>query len=70
LLGPVPGLEGAFVATGFSGHGFKLAPSVGEGLAQMVLGEVVTTFDVAFFAPDRFARKGARVAWGSGAFGL
>jgi glycine/D-amino acid oxidase-like deaminating enzyme len=26
LLGPLPGLEGVFIAAGFSGHGFKLAP--------------------------------------------
>ena len=24
--------------TGFSGHGFKLAPTIGEGLAQTILG--------------------------------
>ena len=38
LVGPVPGVEGTYIATGFSGHGFKLAPTIGEGLAQMVLG--------------------------------
>src|SRR5207247_475623 len=31
LIGPVPGRPGLFVAAGFSGHGFKLAPSVGRG---------------------------------------
>lgn len=39
IVGPVPGYEGLFVAVGFSGHGFKLAPTIGEGLAQMVLGQ-------------------------------
>jgi sarcosine oxidase subunit beta len=38
LVGPVPDHEGLFVATGFSGHGFKLAPTIGESLAQVVLG--------------------------------
>lgn len=37
LVGPVPGCEGVYVATGFSGHGFKLAPTIGEGLARLVL---------------------------------
>lgn len=38
IVGAVPGYEGLFVATGFSGHGFKLAPTIGESLAQTVLG--------------------------------
>jgi glycine/D-amino acid oxidase-like deaminating enzyme len=38
VVGSVPGWDGLFVAVGFSGHGFKLAPTVGESLAQAVLG--------------------------------
>ena len=38
IVGPVPGLEGVWVAVGFSGHGFKLAPTIGESLALSVLG--------------------------------
>ena len=38
LVGAVPGLDGVYVAAGFSGHGFKLAPTIGESLAQTVLG--------------------------------
>jgi len=39
IVGPVPGYEGLHVAVGFSGHGFKLAPTIGEGLAQTALGQ-------------------------------
>jgi len=38
IIGPVPKLEGVHVAVGFSGHGFKLAPTIGESLAQKILG--------------------------------
>jgi len=66
LIGPVPGIAGLFVVSGFSGHGFKLGPSVGEGVAQMLFDEPVTALDPQFFAPTRF-QGGER--WG-GRFGL
>src|SRR5260221_10394475 len=55
LIGPVD-VPGLLVVSGFSGHGFKLAPSIGEGVAQMLWGEPVSAFDAQFFAPDRFRR--------------
>ena len=36
VIGRVDGLENLIVATGFSGHGFKLAPSVAEGIEQLL----------------------------------
>ena len=39
IVGKVPGPEGIFIAVGFSGHGFKLAPTLGESLASLVLGK-------------------------------
>ncbi len=62
LLGAVPGVEGLFVATGFSGHGFKLAPSVGEGMSQLLAGQPVSAFDADFFDPARFQGKSATPA--------
>ena len=38
IVGAVPDVDGLYVAVGFSGHGFKLAPTIGEALAQTVLG--------------------------------
>jgi glycine/D-amino acid oxidase-like deaminating enzyme len=66
VVGPIPSIEGLFVATGFSGHGFKLAPSIGEGLTQMLFDEPVTAFESEVFAPMRFQGE---VTWG-GRFGL
>ncbi len=55
IVGPVPGHEGLYVAVGFSGHGFKLAPTIGEGLACTVLGqEPRVPIDV--YGMERFAQ--------------
>ncbi len=54
LIGTVPGIEGLSIVTGFSGHGFKLAPVIGAGVAQMLMDERITTFDAEFFTPTRF----------------
>jgi len=62
LVGPVPppGLDDCWMAAGFSGHGFKLAPSIGRGLAAMITrSDDFGAFDPAFFSPDRFARRQA-----------
>lgn len=36
LLGAYPGLDGLFVAVGFSGHGLQQAPAVGQGLSDLI----------------------------------
>jgi sarcosine oxidase subunit beta len=36
ILGKIAGLEGLLIATGFSGHGFALAPTVGRLIAELV----------------------------------
>ncbi len=54
IVGPVPGHDGLYVAVGFSGHGFKLAPTIGEALAQTVLGHDVRV-PIADYALERFA---------------
>jgi sarcosine oxidase, subunit beta len=38
MIGPVPGIDGLLVAAGFCGHGFALAPAVGDILARLALG--------------------------------
>jgi sarcosine oxidase subunit beta len=39
ILGAVPGCDRLFVAAGFSGHGFMMAPEVGRLVAGAVLGD-------------------------------
>jgi sarcosine oxidase subunit beta len=36
ILGAISGLSGFYLATGFSGHGFMLAPAVGEIMANLI----------------------------------
>lgn len=37
ILGPIEGLEGLWIAAGFSGHGFMMAPVVGDRMATAIL---------------------------------
>jgi sarcosine oxidase, subunit beta len=39
IVGPLPRHAGLFVAAGFSGHGFMMAPEIGRGVTAMVAGE-------------------------------
>jgi sarcosine oxidase subunit beta len=55
IVGPVPGQDGLYVAAGFSGHGFMMAPEIGRGVAAMVLGEPPGEA-FSHLRPDRFAR--------------
>ena len=56
VLGAVPDADGVYVAAGFSGHGFKLAPAVGLSITELVCDGETATFDLALLAPDRFER--------------
>jgi sarcosine oxidase subunit beta len=55
ILGAVEGLDGVFLATGGSGHCFKLAPAIGEMVAGEVLGLKTDYADVGSFSLSRFA---------------
>ena len=55
LLGFAPGLDSRVVlAAGFSGHGFKFVPVIGEVVADLVT-TGATPFDLDFLSPARFA---------------
>lgn len=65
VIGPVPGIAGLTLTYGFSGHGFKLAPALGESLAQTILGDTPIV-DLAPYRGSRFA-EGALL---TGAYGV
>ncbi len=56
ILGAVPGHERLYLAAGFSGHGFMIAPAVGRILADAVGGRhdpILDVLDAARFADGR-----------------
>lgn len=56
LVGPLPGHPGGWIAAGFSGHGFMMAPVIGRWLAGWMV-EGRPPVDLAPFAPDRFKSR-------------
>jgi sarcosine oxidase subunit beta len=54
IVGAVGPDDGLYVAAGFSGHGFMLAPAIGRRLADLVLGQRPDP-DLASFALARFS---------------
>jgi sarcosine oxidase subunit beta len=61
VLGAVDGLPGLYLAAGFSGHGFMLAPAVGRRIAGAVLGgaadEALEEFSYARFSRGALQRE-------------
>ena len=53
ILDRVPGVEGLFCMVGFSGHGFKLAPAIGQAMSELVLDGQASSIDL---SPLRFSR--------------
>jgi sarcosine oxidase len=59
VVGHHPGFERVVVACGFSGHGFKLTPVIGEVLADLAV-DGSTGSDLSLFDPQRFATSGGK----------
>ena len=54
VIDRVDGVEGLYVCTGFSGHGFKLAPAVGIVMAELILDGEAHTIDISTLRMARF----------------
>lgn len=53
LIGAVPGVDGAYVATGHSVWGMLNAPATGEAMAELILDGTARHVDLSPFAPGR-----------------
>jgi glycine/D-amino acid oxidase-like deaminating enzyme len=56
ILGAVDGVDGLYLATAFSGSGFKIAPAVGLCMAELIVDGRAKTVDIDAFNLRRFAQ--------------
>jgi sarcosine oxidase subunit beta len=57
IIGPVRDIDGYFVVTGFSGHGFMHGPVAGLLMAEMILDGRASTLDISVLDYGRFAER-------------
>lgn len=55
IMDRIDGIDGLFLCTGFSGHGFKLSPMVGVLMAELIGKGSVETMDISALRLARFA---------------
>ena len=55
VMDRVDGIEGLYICTGFSGHGFKLAPAVGVCMAELMLEGESKLVDISTLRMGRFS---------------
>ena len=53
LIGPVAGVEGAYLATGHSVWGILNAPATGEAIAELIIDGAARSVDLSAFDPAR-----------------
>ncbi|RLF77326.1 FAD-binding oxidoreductase [Thermococci archaeon] len=62
-IGKINYIDGFYIAAGFSGHGFMMAPGVGEAMAELIVkGETKVPLDWDWYDPHRFERGELRSA--------
>ncbi len=54
VMDKVDGIEGLYICTGFSGHGFKLSPMVGVLMSELVLDGQAKSIDISPLRMTRF----------------
>lgn len=57
VLDRLPGIDGAYCAVGFSGHGFKLSPMVAQLMSELVLEGQASSLDITPLRLARFAEN-------------
>ena len=57
IVDKAPGVDGMYLAVGGSGHSFKLAPAIGQCLAEMILDGKSSTIDISPLRAGRFDER-------------
>ena len=55
IIDAVDGISGLYICSGFSGHGFKLAPAVGTVMTELITQGAASTVDIKPLKMNRFA---------------
>jgi len=61
LIGPVAGVEGAYIATGHSVWGILNAPATGEVMAELIIDGAARSVDLSAFDPARLSPFGGSI---------
>jgi len=61
LIGPVAGVEGAYIATGHSVWGILNAPATGEAMAELIIDGAARSVALSAFDPTRFPPFGGSI---------
>jgi sarcosine oxidase, subunit beta len=70
VIGAWDAVSGLYVAAGFSGHGFKLAPVVGRAFGELLTAGRYETLDLSPLSPSRYAEdRPIRAAYEYGLLG-
>jgi sarcosine oxidase subunit beta len=62
IMGVIPGLSNATLATGFSGHGFALSPMIGQLISELIV-DGAPSISLDAFAVDRFGNLPNPLVW-------
>lgn len=57
IVDRAPGVDGMYLAVGGSGHSFKLAPAIGQCLAEIIATGAATTVDITPLRATRFSEN-------------
>ena len=57
IMDQIGGIEGLYLCTGFSGHGFKLAPAAGAVMAELALEGRASSMDISPLRASRFDHR-------------